>query len=117
MQFPYQRSGQKEQREIGNDVAESVDIIDVVSFDWAFSPGVELYTQDPTRFDGSAGEDAEEKGDSRPDGEDSAEDPGRHAVGTVDAEDAIEEYEKGQLRKREANSMEVASYDACLCRC
>lgn len=89
MQFPKERDGQEEQYEVGDDVAESVVVVDVVGLDWAFSPWVELHTQDPTSLDGFAGEDGEEKGDGGPDDENGAEKPGYDAKNPVNTEDTV----------------------------
>lgn len=75
MEFPHQGSGHEEQRKVCDDIAIAMDIVDIVCLDWALSRGVQLYTQDPTCFDRLAREDTEQKGDSRPDNKDRAEDP------------------------------------------
>lgn len=66
LHLPYQWDGHDDQDNIGDDVAEPIDVLDIVGFRVAHRLRVHSNLEIPRSFDGSAREDGEEDGDKRP---------------------------------------------------
>lgn len=105
---PHQWQRHDDQREIGNDVTEAVDVGDIPGFGLALRLWILEKLEVPGGFDGPACKDGQEHGDRCPDTEDPTDDPCGHAEPSVDVEDAIEEEEQRGFGEGDGDDVEVS---------
>ena len=105
---PHQWQRHDDQREIGNDVTEAVDVFDIPGFGFALRLRILEELEIPRGFDGPACEDGQEHGDGCPDAEDSTDDPCGDPETSVDVEDAVEEEQQRGFSQGDSDNVEVS---------
>lgn len=114
LQLPQHRKRQNEEGKIGDNVAEAMDINNIIDSRVAVCRWLQVEFDIPIGFDGMARKNHKKKRDSGPDHNYEANNPGRNSKFEVDMKDMIQEQEKRDLGEHNTQNVDVAGYGACL---
>ncbi|KAL8789121.1 MAG: hypothetical protein Q9195_006987 [Heterodermia aff. obscurata] len=114
LQLPQHRKRQKEKSKVRDNVAEAMNVDNIVGSWIAVCRWAQIKLDVPIGFNRMTRKNHEKKCNSGPDHKKKANNPGRNSKFEVDIKDTIQEQEKRDLGEHNTQNVEVAGYGAPL---